>query len=519
MPVALLRMAQQEGLDVILRPGPYVCAEWDAGGLPAWLFDAPMAKVRTPDPAFLAATDDYFRHLGEQVAPLMAARGGPVIAVQIENEYGGYGSDRDYLHRIQRSLVEAGMGSGLMFTSDGAGLLANDILDDVLAVVNFAPGQAQASFKTLAALRPHQPMMAGEYWGGWYDKVGEPHAHTDGAQQAKDLAWMLRQGYSFNIYMLDGGTNFGFTSGANITDPGQTPAHYVPLTTSYDYDAAIDEAGRPTAKYWLFRKAIAAATGTTPPAVPPPTPVDTVPAFTLGESASLWDNLPAPVHVDRPLPMEHFGQDRGYMLYRTPLHGPQRGMLDLGDVRDYAAVYLDGRRLGTVERRLRQRGLEITVPAGDHRLDVLVENAGRVNYGEAVADGRSGLVDPVTLAGKALRGWDVYPLPMRSPEKIRGWTHGKVAAPAFHRGAFTLDKPADTFWSMTAFDKGFVWVDGRNLGRFWRIGPQQALYQPGPWLEPGRNTMIVFDLTTPATPTVRGATNQAWSVPADISAP
>ena len=516
---AFLRMAKQEGLNVILRPGPYVCAEWDAGGLPAWLFDQPMVQVRTSDPRFLAATADYFQHLGKQVAPLMSEHGGPVVAVQIENEYGAYGTDRPYLRQIQGALTEAGMGSGLMFTSDGPQFLAHDALDGVLAVVNFGPGHAQSAFKTLATLRPDQPLMAGEYWAGWYDKVGEPHAHTDGQQQASDLRWMLQHGYSFNLYMFEGGTNFGFTNGANITDPGETPVHYVPLPTSYDYDAALDEAGRPTAKFWQFRQAIAAATGTTPADMPAAIPTMAVPSFMLGESASLWDNLPAPTHVDRPLPMEHFGQDQGYILYRTRLHGPASGALNLGEVRDYAVVYIDGRRQGMLDRRLHQHQLTLTLPAGEHRLDLLVENAGRVNYGPGLADGRSGLLGPVTWHDQALHGWDVYPLPMKSAAQIHGWTHDVIEGPAFHRGTFALRKPADTFWSMAGFDHGFVWVNGQNLGRFWRIGPQQTLYQPAPWLHEGENSMIVFDLATPTTPRISGVRDPIWSVASGKTTP
>jgi beta-galactosidase len=509
---AFLRVAQQVGLNVILRPGPYVCAEWDAGGLPGWLFKQPMVKVRSSDPRFLTAVDSYFQHLGQQVAPLMASRGGPVIAVQIENEYGAYGHDREYLHDIQHGLTRAGLGTNLMFTSDGPQFMANDALDGVLAVVNFGPGHAQKAFAALAKLRPGQPMMAGEYWAGWYDKVGQPHSHTDAGQQAQDLAWMLKKGYSFNIYMFEGGTNFGFTNGANVTDPGKQPPHYVPLTTSYDYDAALDEAGRPTAKFRAFRKVIAQATHTTPPAMPAATPFMSVPAFTLDESASLWDNLPSPIQADQPAPMAHFGQSSGYILYRKSIHGPLQGQLELGDVRDYAVVYVDQKRQGTVDRQLHQTGVRLDIGAGEHTLDVLVSNTGSVNYGPHLADGRAGLIDPVTMNGKTLHGWAVYPLPMQDATAIHGWTRHTVEGPAFHRGVFTLRQPRDTFWLMTAFGRGFAWVDGRNLGWIWRVGPQQALYQPAPWLKAGRNTMIVFDLSSCSKPTVKGVTQPVWAV-------
>lgn len=329
---------------------------------------------------------------------------------------------------------------------------------------------------------------------------------------------MLKKGYSFNIYMFEGGTNFGFSNGANVTDPGKTPPHYVPLTTSYDYDAALDEAGRPTSKFWAFRKAIAQATHTTPAAMPVATPFMAVPAFTLDESASLWDNLPAPIHADQPAPMIHYGQSSGYILYRKRLSGPISGKLDLGSVRDYAVVYVDQQRRGTVDRQLHQSSLMLSIGAGEHTLDVLVENSGGVNYGPHLADGRAGLVDSVTLDGTTLHDWDVYPLPMLSAAAIHGWTRQPVEGPAFHRGSFTVKQPEDTFWSTTSFGRGFVWVNGRNLGRIWHVGPQQTLYQPAPWLEAGQNSMIVFDLTTRVSPSVTGLRHPIWAVKESVVA-
>lgn len=506
---AFVRMAQAEGLDVILRPGPYVCAEWDAGGLPAWLFADPSMRVRTLDPAFLAASDAYLQRLGREVAPLMASRGGPIVAVQVENEYGSYGNDRTYMDDIRQSLVRAGLGTDLLFTSDGPEMLDNDTLPGVLAVANFAPGEAKTALGKLAAYRPGQPRMAGEYWAGWFDAWGGEHAHTDAHQQADELGWMLTQGDSVNLYMFHGGTSFGFMNGANFQ--GAPSDHYAPQTTSYDYDAALDEAGHPTAKYQLFRAAIAKATGHAPPAVPAPPPMHGWPTITLGESASLWDNLPAPMRVDLPAPMESFGQGYGYILYRTKVHGPLHGTLYLGDVRDYAAVYVDRQRVGTVERRLKQETLPLALTPGEHVLDILVENTGRVNYGPHLADGRAGLVDPVWLGGQILHGWDVFPLPMASVDRLHGWTHGPVVGPAFHRGVLKVATPADSYMDVRAFAKGAAWINDHNLGRVWSIGPQRSLYLPAPWLHAGDNTVVVFDLDTPAQPQVQGLTQPVWT--------
>lgn len=506
--VAFVREAQQQGLDVILRPGPYVCAEWEAGGFPAWLFADPHLHVRTQDPKYLQAVERYFQRLGKELAPLMASHGGPIVAVQVENEYGSYGNDRTYMEDIHQALIRAGFGTDLMFTSDGAEELRNDALPGVLAVVNFGTGEAKSAFTRLKAFRPGQPAMAGEFWAGWFDHWGEPHAQTDANVQAKELAWMLSQGYSFNLYMFEGGTTFGSMNGANFQ--GNPTDHYAPQTTSYDYDAPLDEAGRPKPKFAKFRDVIAKATGITPASLPASTPFMDVPEFALTESASLWDNLPEPVSVEQPQPMEQFGQAYGYILYRTQLSGAIAGQLYLGEVRDYASVYVDHKLIGTVDRRLKQVSLPVTIEAGTHTLDVLVENTGRINYGPRLADGRAGLVDPVLLDGKVLHGWQVYPLSMSSLDTIRGWTTQVIAGPAFHRGHFKVAAPADTFLDVSAFGKGFMWVNGHNLGRIWDIGPQRSLYLPAPWMGQGDNTVVVFDLQAPQQPVLRGTTQQVW---------
>ncbi|HEY2621925.1 MAG TPA: beta-galactosidase family protein [Dyella sp.] len=508
---AFVHMAQREGLDVIVRPGPYVCAEWEAGGFPGWLYADPHLRVRTRDPKFLQLVDQYFQRLGKELAPLMAAHGGPIIAVQVENEYGSYGDDRTYMEDIHQALIRAGLGTNLMFTSDGADGLAHDALPGVLAVVNFGPGDAKSAFGKLKAFRPGQPMMAGEYWDGWFDQWGVQHVHTDADVQARELEWMLAQGYSVNIYMFEGGTTFGFMNGANFHD--DSTDHYTPETSSYDYDAVLDEAGRPKPKFAKFREVIAKATGATPPPLPSPTSIIELPAFALTEHASLWDNLPAPIAVDAPQSMEQFGQNYGYILYRTELSGPAAGKLYLGEVRDYAAVYVDKQLIGTVDRRLKQVDVSIALDAGRHTIDVLVENTGRINYGPRLADGRAGLVDPVLLNGNELHGWQVYPLPMSSPEAIHGWSTQSVSGPAFHRGNLHAAKPADTFLDVSAFGKGVLWVNGHNLGRMWDIGPQQSLYLPGPWVKQGDNAVVAFDLQTPKQASLRGLTQALWSNP------
>jgi len=506
---AFVKLAQHEGLNVILRPGPYICGEWDAGGYPAWLWSEPGMRARSLDPRYLAAAESYLHRLGKELGPLMAGHGGPIIATELENEYGSYNNDKVYLQAIRARLQTAGLADDLLMTYDGPSALPRGSLPDVTAVIDFAPGEARSSFAALARFRPNGPRMAGEYWSGWYDKAGGEHAHTDTAKQVEEVGWILSQGYSLNLYMVHGGTNFGFMNGANQeTDPAD---HYAPVTTSYDYDSPIDEAGRITPKYEQLRDTIAKVTGRQPPPVPPATPVGTLPDFTLTESASLWDNLPAPIHADEPQPMEMYGQAYGYILYRTQVHGPFKGSLYLGEVRDYAAVYLDRKPSGIVDRRLKQVSLDVDIGAGEHTLDALVENSGRINFGYRVGDGHAGIVDPVMLGDTVLHDWTVFPLPMTSPETLRGWTAGEIDGPAFHRGIVDISKPADTFLDTRAFGKGFVWLNGHNLGRVWSIGPQHDLYAPAPWFKAGANRIVVFDFNTQHRPSMRGVDRRLWA--------
>ena len=511
---AFIRTAQQEGLNVILRPGPYVCAEWEAGGMPAWLFKNPTMQVRTRDPRFLAAAQRYLTRLGKEVADLQATHNGPIIAIQVENEYGSFGHDKEYMEAIHQALIHAGLGDSLFYTSDGADELPNDALPDVLAVINFGPGEAEHEFAKLATLRPHQPMMTGEYWDGWFDAWGDKqHVRTNAEQQAKEIEWILGQGYSLNLYMFHGGTTFGFMNGANMNSGPM--AHYSPQTTSYDYDAALDEAGRPTKKFFLLRDIIQRRTGITPPALPEPLTLTAVPSFSLGQSASLWDNLPAPVEAEEPRTMEDLGQDYGYILYRTQVTGPQSGPLNIEDLRDYAAVYVDHKLAGTIDRRLQQTSISITIPSGTSTLDILVENTGRINFGPHLPDGRAGIVGSVNLSGHNLTGWKIYSLPMTSPNEIHNWTKadsvGTSAGPAFRRGTFSLDKVADTYLDTSSLVKGFVWVNGHNLGRTWNIGPQKSLFVPAPWLKKGTNEVVVFDYADLPATSLRGVSEPVWS--------
>jgi beta-galactosidase len=493
-----IREAQQEGLYVILRPGPYSCAEWEWGGYPSWLLKDHSMVVRSRDPKFISAARTWLLRLGQEVAPLQIGNGGPIIAVQVENEYGSYGNDHEYMEDIHHILLDAGFTKAQMYTADGADQIPNGSLPELPAVINFGTGDAQKEFAKLKKLRPEGPFMTGEYWDGWFDHWGAPHETRSAKQNAEELDWMLRQGYSVSLYMFHGGTSFGWMNGANSNGK-----NYEPDVTSYDYDSPLDESGRPTEKYALFRETIAKATGKTLPPVPVVAPAVKVAPLSLTEGVSLWKTLGKPVQSEQPLSMEDLDQAYGYILYRTTVSGPAQGDLAIDTLHDYAQVYLDGKLAGTIDRRLDQHTLALTVPAGKTRLDILIENTGRVNFGHTIVGERAGIVGGVTLAGKALQGWENYSLPMLNPEKL-GFGGEVCSGACFYRASFDVAQPADTFLDTSAFSKGEVWVNGRALGRIWDVGPQKALYLPGPWLHAGKNEVVVFDLNGEAGRTLQG---------------
>ena len=501
-----IREAQEEGLHVILRPGPYVCAEWDLGGLPSWLLADPQIVLRSNDPKFMQPTARWLKRLGQELAPLQATRGGPIFAVQVENEYGSFDRDKQYMRHIYDLIVAAGFGESLQYTADGPQQLPNGTLPGVPAVVNFGPGETKEAFAALAKFRPGQPLMAGEYWAGWFDHWGGKHAATDTAEQVRDLKWMLAQGYSVNLYMFHGGTTFGFMNGANFD------GEYLPQTTSYDYDAALDESGRPTKKYFAFREVIAAANpGVKLPDVPAVEPMISVGPIELRESASLWDNLGTPV-ASSPKPMEMLGQSYGFILYRTDVAGPIDGELQLGGIHDYAYVFVNGAMLGSLDTRNGESRMALHSSAEKNRLDILVENGGRINFKKLLREQRKGITGAVTLSGKELHVWRIYPLPMSDVVSVAFRAGAKeTIGPGFWRGRFNLTQTGDTYLDMRDCIKGAAWVNGHPLGRFWNRGPQQALYVPAPWLKTGANEVVIFDINGTSKHTLSGLDRPVYS--------
>ena len=507
---AFIRTAQEEGLWVIVRPGPYSCAEWEFGGFPAWLWEHPGMQVRTSDPNFLAAADRYLKRLLQEVAPLQITHGGPVFLMQVENEYGSLrpplGADTAYKNAIRKSIESAGIDIQL-YTSDGSldSMLANGTFPDLPSVVNFG-GAPQPEFANFAKFRTGVPLMCGEYWCGWFDHWGEKHHTGDNRVHLAGIDWMLQRNIGFNLYMVHGGTSFGYMAGANF---GKA---YEPDITSYDYDAPIDEAGRPAPKFALFRDTIKKhlAPGETLPDLPAPPSLIGIPRFPLNESVPLFQLLRNPLRSPKPKTFEAMSHPYGFVLYRTRLEVPRKGKLELKELRDYAVVYEGTRRLGTLDRRLNESSLEVDL-SGKAPLQILVENMGRINFGPKIVNDYKGITESVTLDGQELTNWEMLRF---GPERLVGLQANaqEIPAPALHRGAFQLENPADTFLDMRGWGKGYVWVNGRILGRYWRIGPQQTLFLPGPWLRRGENEVVVLDLEDAKGPrSLAGLTDPLWS--------
>jgi beta-galactosidase len=492
-----VREAQQEGLFVLLRPGPYVCAEWDFGGYPAWLLRDPGMEVRNSNPAFMAAASRWLHRLGQELAPLQSANGGPIIAVQVENEYGSFGSDHKYMEQIHQLLIDSGFDRSMLYTADGADQLPSGSLPELPAVINFGSGNAKAEFAKFAKLRPDSPRMCGEYWDGWFDHWGGKHHTTDPAAEAEELQWMLEQGISVNLYMFHGGTSFGWMNGANI-DGGK----YEPDVTSYDYDVPISESGELRPKFFLFRDVIKQVTGITPPNPSAETPARALDSIQFTRSASIWLNLPKPVESEKILSMEDIGQSYGYILYRTVIPNAQSGELKIDELRSYAQVYLDGALVGTLDRRLNQSSLAVHLAHNDTRLDILLENTGRVNFGRQFPHERAGITHNVTLADVPLTGWQIYPLAMQNVSSL-AYKSNSCTGACFYQATIQVDELTDTFIDTRSLGKGEVFVNGKPLGRFWNIGPQGTLYLPAPWLKKGLNEFVVFDLNGQANPTLQ----------------
>ncbi len=498
-----LREAQQQGLAVILRPGPYVCAEWDLGGYPAWLLKQDGMLLRSSQPAYLDQVRRWMNRLGKELAPLQASRGGPIVAVQVENEYGSFDVKEDrsaYMNAVRKIVTDAGFGESLLYTADGGDVMQKGSIPGVFAAVDYGTGDAQRSLDLLKQFAPTGPVYAAEYWDGWFDHWGEKHQVTDAAKQEQEIREVIAKGYSINLYMVHGGTSFGWMNGANSGDQG-----YQPDVSSYDYDAPLDESGRPRPKYFALRNMIRDVTHQEPPPVPVSPPLISSPVVHLTGNRSVFAGLDDPVKAADPVPMEKLGQAYGYVLYRHIIGASEAatGNLKIDQLHSYARVYLDEKLVGFIDRRLKQDTLAIEAKAGQ-RLDLLVENSGRINFTTAIRGERAGIVGKVSLNNKTLTGWDFYADVVQEMPNVAG--QSDCSGPCFFYGDLQIDKPGDTYLNTTGLGKGVIWVNGHLLGRFWNVGPMGSLFLPGVWLHPGHNAVTVFDLNGGKGLTLQGDT-------------
>lgn len=489
-----IETAASLGLDVILRPGPYICAEWDLGGLPAWLLKDGTIRLRCNDPVFVAHERDYLKELFARVGKYLACNGGNIVAVQIENEYGSFANDKDYLRAVEGIFDECGV-NVLRFTSDGpcGWMLSGGTLPGVWKTLNFGSGGSHA-FGSLERFKEKAPKMCMEFWCGWFDHWGFVH-HRQNIKLVGEISHMLANDINFNIYMFHGGTNFGFTAGANHFKK------YQPTVTSYDYGALLTEWGDYTPNYHAVRKMIFDHLHETPPPLPPRPTLQNVGTVQLTERGSLWDNLGALGTVHRspmPEPMEHYGQNSGMILYSVVVEGKyERSFVTFDELRDRGYLFVDGRHVKTFDYRKKDmisrvygKPTAIVEPFdGKKRFDLLVDVMGHVNYGEHIKD-RKG-ISGMRIINQHVNGFEVTTLPLDDVSKVE--YSGGDKYPVFLRGKFRADSKGDCFVQMKGFGKGVVWVNGFNLGRYWSIGPQRALYLPGSLLK-GENEIVIMEL-------------------------
>lgn len=488
-----LELAAELELAVILRPGPYICTEWDFGGLPSWLLQDKNMVLRCYDEDYLKHMDDWFDVLIPRIVPFQCTKGGPIIAVQVENEYGSYGDDKNYLNHIKNGLTRRGVDVEF-FTSDGGPdhMLTGGTLPDVFKTVNFGSG-ADWNFSQLRKRQPDAPVTCMEFWDGWFDHWGKEHHTRASADVVKVLEDMIGHKAHVNFYMFFGGTNFGFYNGANY-DEGEHG--YCPTATSYDYCALLTEAGDITQTYLEVRACLEKHFGKIPYDIPANTKKKAYGKLNFTKQAFLFDNLDnlATKHTSAsPRNMEHFGQDYGYILYRKQVEGPRQELnLGLLEVRDRAQIFVDHEELGVYMRGEEQK-LSFAIPEEGVQLDVLVENLGRINYGTRLKDYK-GVSEGITLGGCFTFGYDIYNLDMKDLSKVEfkdGIT--PTNKPCFYEATLMVDEVADTFLKFENLTKGFIVVNGFNIGRYWNIGPQETLFIPSGLLKEGANEIIIFE--------------------------
>ena len=517
---AFVKLVQKNGMYCIVRPGPYVCAEWDMGGLPWWLLKKDDIQVRTiQDEFFMQSAATYLKKAGEELAALQIQKGGNIIMVQVENEYGVWGNDGTYMSKIRDLLRSSGFDKVQLFRCDWASNFDRYKVDDVASTLNFGAGaNIEEQFKKFKTVNPDAPLMCSEYWTGWFDQWGRPHETRGVESFLGSLKDMMDRKISFSLYMAHGGTSFGQWSGANAPP-------YAPTVSSYDYDAPINESGQPTEKFYAIRNLLGNYLNEGETMAPLPeakSELITIPAIHFKKKAILSENTGTPKLSVDPKPMEYFDQGWGRILYRIELPASSvERTLKIDDVHDYAVIHLDNKYIGKLDRRFNETSVRLPAFQKSAQLDILVETTGRVNYGKAIID-RKGINGKVYLneggTDKELCNWKVYNFPVDAgfQEKLK-YENLKGTGPGWYKAEFTLKKTADTYLDMRGWGKGMVWINGQNLGRYWKIGPTQTMFVPGTWLKKGTNTIIVFDLDSHANPVVNGITNPIFEMVSDNS--
>ena len=523
--VEFVKLIQENGMYCILRPGPYSCAEWEMGGLPWWLLKKDDLKIRTfQDELFKARAKKWLTEVGKRLAPYQIQNGGPIILVQVENEYACFGNDSSYMEGIRDTLRSSGFDKVTLMRCDWGSNFDAYKVDGVTPCINFGAGSnVDREFDKLKRERPDAPLMCSEYWTGWFDHWGKPHETRGVESFIGSLKDMLDRNISFSLYMAHGGTTFAHWGGANSPP-------YSSMVASYDYNAPITEAGWTTDKFFAVRDLLKnyLNDGETLAEVPEAKPLIEIPAQNVGAGrpVPLFSGLGKAVESEEIKPMEEFDLGYGMILYRTTLPASASGLkLRLTEIRDFAHIFVNGEPLDkTLDRRLNQDTVHLPEFDKAVRLDILVENNGRVNYGEAIMD-RKGITKSAEVIGAdgkatALRGWQVFRIPFdydfmrKTVDNSNHFTPVSAAVPALgiryenapvlYKTIVTLDAVGDTFLDMSKFGKGMVWVNGRSLGRYWKIGPQQTLYVPGCWLKKGYNEFLILDTMPTDTPEFRG---------------
>ena len=512
-----VKTAEKVGLYCIVRPGPYICAEWDFGGLPAWLLKDKNMQIRCNYPDYTACVERFYRELLSRLAPLQMTKGGNIIAMQVENEYGSYGNDKEYLAFIEKLMRDCGIDCEL-FTSDSnwKNMLSGGSLPHIYKVLNFG-SKAKTAFNCLKDFPNDGPNMCGEFWCGWFDHWRDKHHTRNAADIAKEVKDFLDIDANFNFYMFHGGTNFGFTAGANFT-PG---CPYEPTVTSYDYCALLNEWGDYTPAYHEVRKLLCEKQGIEMGELPPSPELQSIGKVKLTEGASLFENLDNIGEKHRsavPEGMEYYGQNFGMIYYETVLSGKyDMSPVSIKDVHDFGYVYFDGKQKAFIDRTKytvpdkfslknlilkkspEDNSLVMNALDGDRKIGVLVDTMGRVNYGARMLD-RKGISD-IYIGNQRQMGFDVWTLPLDNLENLKYSDKYDKNEPVFLKGTFKTDSKADCFVHLDGFEKGYVFVNGFNLGRFWAVGPQKSLYLPGALLKE-ENEIIVLSLNGFTTPEV-----------------